>query len=702
MIVVRTYIRFLNLLLAILGSIDRSLGIIELKIQDLPANKSNKIDTTGKPFDYMGLQDTSSTRGLLYPRESESREVRTLDGIWRFLQSDVNDPMKGVRDGWFKADLDKVRPTRPMPVPSSYNDISADVKLRDHIGTVWYETKFFIPHSWNMDQRIWLRFGSVHYAAIVWINGEKVMSHFIGHLPFESEITNHVNFGGENRLTLICDNTLVNSTIPQGTIVEEEGDNGMVMIQRYTFDFFNYAGIHRTVHLYTTPAIYIEDIKVLTDLTENHIGLVHYEVIVKGNKSKVVVFDPPIEPLYVHVQIRNKEGEIVAHSISKTTLNGTIVVKDVMPWWPYLMSPEPGYLYTMELYLHAVDKSLLDVYRMKVGIRTLKWNNSTFLLNDSPIYLRGFGRHEDSDIRGKGFDYALLTRDFNLIKWIGANAYRTSHYPYSEESMQFADEFGIMVIDECAGVNADIFEPLLLRNHKSSIEQLIHRDRNHASVIMWSIANEPRSGNAQAEKYFKILSNYTKSLDPTRPITAALNVEAKKDKLGQYLDIICFNRYNAWYQNAGQLDMITKHVVDEATLWHVMHNKTIIMTEYGADTYEGLHFLPAYIWSEDYQWSLLGKHFKAFDNLRSQKWFIGEFVWNFADFKTAQTYTRVGGNKKGVFTRQRQPKSAAYLLRQRYFGLAIELDQCEAPPEVFDYVIHWQERPQFIRDYEDL
>ncbi|XP_011179547.2 beta-glucuronidase [Zeugodacus cucurbitae] len=693
MIVMSTFIAFLNLLLAICGCIDLTNGLVE-----------NKTDIKGKPFDYTWLQDVPPTRGLLYPRESESREVRTLDGIWRFLQSDVADPMKGVRDGWYKADLDKVKPTRPMPVPSSYNDISAEMELRDHIGTVWYERTFFIPHSWNMDQRIWLRFGSVHYAAIVWINGEKVMSHSIGHLPFESEITGQVKFGAENRLTLLCDNTLVNSTIPQGSIVEEESDNGKEMIQRYTFDFFNYAGIHRTVHLYTTPAVYIEDIKISTDLIEHHVGLVHYEVTVNGieRKEKAVVYDPPIEPLYVHVQLRNKDGEIAAHSVSKATLNGTIVVKDVMPWWPYLMSPEPGYLYTMELYLHAVDESLLDVYRMKIGIRTLKWNNSTFLLNDAPIYLRGFGRHEDSDIRGKGFDYALLTRDFNLIKWIGANAYRTSHYPYSEESMQFADEFGIMLINECSGVNADIFEPLLLRNHKSSLEQLIHRDRNHASVIMWSIANEPRSANPQADKYFKILSNYTKLLDPTRPITAALNIEAKKDKVGKYLDVISFNRYNAWYQNAGQLDMITKHVVEEATLWHEMHNKTVIMTEYGADTYEGLHFLPAYIWSEDYQRSLLSKHFKAFDNLRSQKWFIGEFLWNFADFKTAQTYTRVGGNKKGVFTRQRQPKSAAYLLRQRYFGLAVELDQCEAPPEIFDYVIHWQERPQYTRDYEDL
>lgn len=105
-------------------------------------------------------------------------------------------------------------------------------------------------------------------------------------------------------------------------------------------------------------------------------------------------------------------------------------------------------------------------------------------------------------IRGKGLDNALLLRDFSLLKWIGANAYRTSHYPYSEESMQFADEHGIMVIDECPSVNTDLFEPQLLENHMSALEQLIHRDRNHASVIAWSIANEPRTKKKSAEDYF--------------------------------------------------------------------------------------------------------------------------------------------------------------------------------------------------------
>ncbi|XP_037944929.1 beta-glucuronidase-like [Teleopsis dalmanni] len=641
------------------------------------------------------------TTGLLYPRESESREVRKLDGIWRFLKSNVNNPRQGQRDGWFNDDLDKINDTIPMPVPASYNDITVESELRDHIGTVWYERKFFVPHSWGLDQRVWLRFGSVHYQAIVWLNGVKVLTHSIGHLPFEADISFHLKYGAENRLTVLCDNVLLNTTIPQGNVVQEPSDNGNVVTQTYTFDFFNYAGIHRSVHLYTTPRIYIEDVDITTDLDLNNTGYVHYIVTTNGHETNEL-YDPPINPLYVHMQLRSKEGDIVATDKAKVRFRGTLTVKNAKTWWPYLMHPEPAYLYTLEIYLHAADDALLDVYRLNVGIRTLKWNSTSLLLNDKPIYLRGFGKHEDSDLRGKGLDYVLLARDFNLLKWIGANAYRTSHYPYSEESMQFADENGIMIIDECPSVNTNIFNAILLRNHQSALEQLIHRDKNHPSVIMWSVANEPRSALPKADEYFNYVTTYAKSLDNTRPITAALNAASIKDKLGKYLDIICFNRYNAWYQNAGHLDMITNSVVEEATGWHKLHNKPVIMTEYGADTIAGFHFLPTYVWSEDYQVGLMSKHFKAFDVIREQKWFIGEFVWNFADFETAQTVNRAGGNKKGVFTRNRQPKAVAYLLRQRNFMLALELDQCQVPADVFPYVINLNGIQSKLRDYSEL
>ncbi|XP_050098791.1 beta-glucuronidase isoform X2 [Anopheles aquasalis] len=640
----------------------------------------------------------SSTEGLLYPIESETRELKSLDGVWNFVRSDSNNPSQGLREKWYSDDLARVRQTIQMPVPSSYNDVTEDATLRDHVGTVWYDRKFFVPRSWgDSGDRVLVRFGSVHYDTIVWINGVQIVKHEFGHLPFEAEVTKVLKYGQENRITVLCDNVLLQVTVPQGKVDNQAIDNGVEMVQSYTFDFFNYAGIHRSVMLYTVPKVYIKDVAIRTGYDESEgSGSVDYQITASANET---------DNLQVTVKLYDRNGTLVSKDLAQGQLQGTASIPDVHLWWPYLMHPEPGYLYTMEITLATIapvgdaNPTVLDIYRMKVGIRTLEWNATSFLINGKPIYFRGFGRHEDSDIRGKGLDLALLTKDFNLLKWVGANAYRTSHYPYSEESMQFADEHGIMIIDECPSVDTDNYSQILLQKHKSSIEQLIHRDRNHPSVVMWSIANEPRTGRLDADAYFAAVAAYTKKLDPTRPITAAIAVNVNDDRAAQHLDIISFNRYNAWYANAGRLNMITNRVIEEAQAWNKMHNKPVLMSEYGADTMEGLHMLPAYIWSEDYQTRVFSQHFKAFDALRKQHFFIGEFVWNFADFKTAQTYTRVGGNKKGIFTRNRQPKAAAYLLRQRYYMLG-DLGKSHLPDDLFLYTA--PEALQQTKDREEL
>ncbi|KAI5637259.1 glycosyl hydrolases family 2, TIM barrel domain-containing protein [Phthorimaea operculella] len=147
--------------------------------------------------------------------------------------------------------------------------------------------------------------------------------------------------------------------------------------------------------------------------------------------------------------------------------------------------------------------------------------------------------------------------------------------------------------------------------------------------------------------------------------------------MGDILDLI--------YNHTGTMVNIARNVIDEAKAWRQYHNKPVIMTEYGADTLDGLHRLPEYVWSEEYQVALMSEHFKAFDKLRRDGFFNGEFIWNFADFMTAQTYTRVGGNKKGIFTRQRQPKASAHHLRARYLALAAA-DSGAAPPDTNYYV----------------
>lgn len=234
-------------------------------------------------------------------------------------------------------------------------------------------------------------------------------------MPFEVEITKHLKYGAENRLTVLCNNTLTHTTVPQGEVKRSLTDSGNKSFQIYTFDFFNYAGIHRSVVLYTTPKVYIQDIAIKTDVKLNEpdiyeielfTGLVNYSVTISGYENNEAN-DDAIAPLaavsglyYLHLQIRDKMGDIVVkQKCIEMPFNGNLVIEDVNLWWPYLMHPEYGYLYTLEVYLHsAQDNSLIDVYRMKVGIRKIEWDNLSLRLNGQKVYLHGFGRHEDSDV----------------------------------------------------------------------------------------------------------------------------------------------------------------------------------------------------------------------------------------------------------------------------------------------------------------
>ncbi|KRT83641.1 glycoside hydrolase, partial [Oryctes borbonicus] len=569
-----------------------------------------------------------SKAGLLYPKASETRETVSLDGIWNFVASPLTDPLIGFRNYWYKRDLTTVdADIHLMPVPSSYNDITQNAAIRDLLGIAWYDRTFFVPKSWK-GQRVWLRFSSVHYAAQIYVNGELAMNHEVGHLPFQKEITWLIGFGEENRVTVACDNTLLSNTVPQGTVTQVDTDNGTTYRQDYSFDFFNYAGIHRPVTLYTTPISFIDDITINSTLGDNGYGYVSYNISVVQPDGETTL----------NISLRDKDGIIVAIAEGKS---GILSVEYPRLWWPYLMDPEPGYLYTLRVELLSPIGDVIDIYRQPVGIRTLTWTNTSFLINYKPVYLHGFGRHEDADIRGKGLDFPTILRDYNLIKWVGANAYRTSHYPYADEIMDLADKLGIMIIDECPSVNTELFSTSLLENHKRSLTELISRDKNRPSVIAWSIANEPRTQTYDSGIYFGKIAAHVRSLDLSRPITIALARSVNEDYAGQHLDIISFNRYNAWYQNSGRLDMITKNVIKEATAWHEKYKKPVLMSEYGADTMEGLHIYPEFIWSEEFQVKLMSKHFEAFDALRETGFFIGEFIWNFADFKTAQTFIRV-------------------------------------------------------------
>jgi beta-glucuronidase len=291
--------------------------------------------------------------------------------------------------------------------------------------------------------------------------------------------------------------------------------------------------------------------------------------------------------------------------------------------------------------------------------------------------------HEDLPVRGKGHDPASMVHDFALLQWLGANSFRTSHYPYAEEVLDHADRLGLVVIDETAAVGLNLavgggfflggdrvtFSEQTINGatqatHRQAIRELIGRDKNHPSVVLWSLANEPESDSPESKDYFTPLFAAARELDPTRPVGFVNMLLSPPDRclVTELADVVMINRYYGWYLGF-DLDEAAKGLEDELNAWVERHGMPIIVTEYGADAVAGIRSVEATPWSEEYQADLLDTYHKVFDRIDAV---VGEHVWNFADFATQPTVMRADGNKKGVFTRDRKPKTAAHRLRARW------------------------------------
>merc|ERR1719234_1051929 len=605
---------------------------------------------------------------ILFPRDSGSRESKSLDGLWKFKLSPKDDPDIGFRESWYSAPL-QGDDVLLMPVPSSYNDITTDSAVRDFLGWAWYDHHFYAPPGWQ-NKRVVLRFGSVHYTAVVFLNGVEVGGHSGGHMAFEMEVTGSLHWSlQQNRLTVAVNNTLTLDTVPQGMYVwQEESDMypaGYSTLDT-SFDFFNYAGIHRSVLLYTTPEeAHISDIWFNTEVADDRPN---------ATVSFRVSYEGPVE--FCLVCLKGSGPDLC---LEGGLCEGSLDVLEPDLWWPFLMSATPGVMHNLEVSIGwgvnegGMENVKWDTYNQPVGLRQVAFTSTSLLINHEPFYFHGVARHEDSNVRGKGFDLPLAVRDQNLMEWLGANSFRTSHYPYSEEILDLADQRGIVVISECAAVSLNYFGQQLLENHKQAITELVARDKNHPSVVMWSIANEPVSFVPSAGDYFAEVAAHTRALDSSRPITVAqlgYPSDYLLDLAAPHVDIISLNKYFGWYTDHGHLELIHRQMLGDLRKWREAHGKPILVTEYGADTVAGLHTLPSVSFSEEFQDDFMREYFRAFDDAKAEGWFIGEMVWNFADFMTKQEARRVAGNKKGVFTRERQPKRSAHLLRERYWALS--------------------------------
>jgi len=585
---------------------------------------------------------------VLYPTDNLKREPRSLDGIWRLV---FDRDRQGIRKKYFEQPPSGLR---EIAVPASINEQTVERELYNYMDWVWYFRYFNVSGVWR-EKRIFLRLGSATYRAEVYLNGARLGSHEGGYLPFEFEVTDTVRFDRENFLAVRVDNLLDATTIPQGNLDPSCG--GEVVSWRVGnfpnvhYDFFPYMGIHRPVVLYATGNTRLEDVRLRT-------------VSARQERAEVEAyfsFSGEADSLEVNIKETGFSRKI-STAPGESSAEAKLLIEKIACW-----SPENPRLYDIEISLWK-NGELADLYTLPFGFRTVEISGGKLLLNRKEIFLKGFGRHEDLNVIGKGLNLPFLVKDYELMKWVGANSFRTSHYPYSEEALQMADRLGFLVIDEAAAntlsmhaVKNSADREKLSSNHKRHVNELIRRDYNHPCVIIWSLGNECETYVEPGKGYFRDIVEHAKSLDGSRPVTFVIDSSPETELEADSFDIICFNDYPSWYVNCSHYEKIGEMLRPKIEGFWKKYGKPIIISEFGADTIPGLHSEYDLMWSEEFQVEMLKRVLAA---AGEYPYVAGAHIWNFADFRVGQHTTRATLNWKGLFTRERHPKLAAHEIRK--------------------------------------
>lgn len=591
---------------------------------------------------------TEAMAGLMRPRTSRTRSVMSLNGFWTaLLEADGTGDASGYADG--------LPHGTPVAVPGAINEQL--LGATNHTGPIWYEHRFDAPPLPSGTRQL-IRFDAAPLVAEAWLDGERLGAHEGGFLPFAFDVTERLRDAASHRLVVRVEHGLSLERTPVG------GRPGSASFQNYpstSFDFFPFGGLIRPVRLLGVPDIALADLRIVTTFDTGHAG-----VVASGRADGAAT-----------AALRVREtGSETRVPVAAGRFEAQLDWPDARAW-----SPADPYLHTLEVTLLDEAGAVLDAYAEPFGVRTVRVDGTALLLNDAPVTLNGFGKHEDFPVFGRGLAPPVIARDAQLLRWTGATSYRTSHYPYAEEALDYADRAGILVVSETSAVGLNFYDetgnvPARLAWCRAELDALIARDRNHPSVVAWSVANEPfakpifQPSAASAEavtmgtEFLTTLVADARERDTTRPVMV-VGAQGHPDEYIDVGDILGINRYYGWYTQGGRIAEGRAVLAAELDAL-AQFGKPVLLTEFGTDTLPGCHAVDAEMWTEEYQAEFIEAYL---DEIACHPHVIGAHVWNFADFKTTQGILRAGGlNHKGVFTRDRRPKLAAHVLRRRWGG----------------------------------
>ena len=577
---------------------------------------------------------------------SAQRSTETLNSGWRFNKGDAFGAERiGYDDSAWKS----------VNLPHTWNTDAYTIK--DYYrGIGWYRKKVFVPND-KTEKQLFLKFEGVNAAAEVYINGKSAGKHFGGYTAFTIDATAFLKIGDSN-------------------IISVKADNSKLDIPPLSGDFSIFGGIYRDVWLIATEKQHIDMLNagskgvfVETPSVSEQSANVLIRGAIKNEsdaKTAVVIENVIVAP----------DGSIVQTLNTKVTLNKSentpfsIRSKDIPK--PLLWSPDSPHLYEIRTSVRdAKTNKLLDYITSPLGFRWFKFGGSEgFSLNGKPLKLIGVCRHQDQKGIGNALTDEMHRRDMTLIKEMGANFIRISHYPQDDAILEQCDKLGILAWEEIPVVDIVSLDKSFEDVCHANLKEMIRQHYNHPSIIMWGYMNEPvlvttrtlkgddlKVRLAKTTEIARNLEVTLRAEDPVRASAIAFHASEIYHEMGlsAVTDIVGWNIYRGWYSgNIAGFDEFMKKQNDE----HPSHN--LIVSEYGAGSDKRLHSLNP----ESFDFSM--EHQQAYHEhylpvISKEKYITGATVWNFIDFGSAnrdESMPRI--NNKGLVYSDRTPKDVYY------------------------------------------
>ena len=519
-------------------------------------------------------------------------------------------------------------PANNLLVPGDWN--TQREKLYYYEGTIWYKKDF--DYRLEKDRRLFVYFGAVNYMTNVYCNGEKLGDHEGGYTPFNFEITDIVR-EKDNFVVARVNAARRNDAVPMGMT-----------------DWWNYGGITRRVMLIDVPSTFIRD---------------YFIQLEKGSFNKIsgwIQLDGKKSEQKVTIEI----PEIGVQETVSTNSDGYAKIEFSADF--ELWSPENPKLYDV------IIKAETDQFEDQIGFRSIETKGQDILLNGKSIFLRGICLHEESPFPNQGRASREDEAEI-LLGWakeLNCNFVRLAHYTHNEYMTRTADRLGLLVWAEIP-VYWDIEwkNSATLINAKNQLSEMINRDKNKASIILWSVSNETPLSLKERDNFLLELVRLAKQIDPTRLTTAALHTAhatqfttsqtkfKMEDTMGEHLDVVSFNRYIGWY------DSLPDHC--DKVEWDTKYkDKPHIVSEFGAGGLSGHHGDKMTRWTEEFQAYSYEKQLQMYKKVPFLR---GTSPWILKDFRTPKRVLpgiQDDWNRKGVVSNQGIKKKAFFILQQFY------------------------------------